>query len=65
MQHIRKKKDKTDSDLQEVVIVRTQRNLLNDVKNNAQTVFHFSLTFSYAFLKISHIFRNLIVFLNH
>lgn len=49
MQHIRKKKDKTDSDLQEVVIVRTKRNLLNDVKNNPQTVFHFSFTFSSAF----------------
>lgn len=34
MQHIEKKKDKTDSDLQEAVIVRTKRNLLDDVKKN-------------------------------
>lgn len=58
MQHVRKKKDKTDSDLQEVVIVRTKRNLQNDLKNNPQNVFHFSLTFSSAF-KNSHNFQKI------
>lgn len=57
MQHIEKKKDKTDSDLQEAVIVRTKRNLLDDVKKTPQTVLHFSLTFSSALEKKSHIFR--------
>lgn len=65
MQHIEKKKDKTDSDLQEAVIVRTKRNLLDDVKKNPQTVLHFSLTFSSA-LEKNHTFSGkLIVFLSH
>lgn len=66
MQHIKKKKDKTDSDLQEAVIVRTKRNLLDDVKKPPQTVLHFSLTFSSALKKKNHTFsEKLIVFLSH